>query len=89
MSALVEDLIGEAGVVVLAFRRQCDLMRPFGLDHAFAGKRIPHRLVFQARGVAAGNGGIAQMEMVAMGMRKLRNGDVAIRQPAGCAGNAD
>ena len=55
-------------------------MRPFGFYHAFAIERVPHRLVFQAGGVAARDGGIAQMKMIAMGMGELGDDDIAVRR---------
>src|SRR5579863_10410995 len=63
-------------------------MRPLCFYHAFAGERVPYRLVFQAGGVAAGDDGVSQVEMIAMGVRKLGDEDVAARQLVGGAGNA-
>jgi len=78
MSAAVQDFIGQSGIVDLTGRRQRDTMRPLRPDHTLTAKRVPHRFIFQACRVAAGDRGIAQMEMIAMGVWKLRDRDMTI-----------
>jgi len=62
----VEDGVGEAGVIGLAFRGDGRALREERLDQSLAFQRRPGRRVGETGGVAAGHDRVAQMEMVAM-----------------------
>ena len=71
------DFIGKAGVIGDSFRCQGDAVRPFCPDHAFAAEGVPNHLILKPGGVTAGDGEITQMEMIAMGVGKGGDGDIA------------
>ena len=87
MTTIVKYLIGDTGFIADTGGRQGDLVRPLALDQALAGKRAPHILVFQAGGVAGAHGRLAQVEVIAMGVREGGDGDIAIRRGAGGIGD--
>src|SRR6186713_554424 len=85
MSAPVQDLVGDPRLIGHTRRRQRNLVRPFAPDQPFAAERVPHIFVFQAGGVGSADGRIAEMKMVAMGMRELGDRGVALGRGIGGA----
>ena len=69
---MVEDLIGEAGLVREALDRQGDLARPFGPGEALARQGVPHRFVEQPGRVLGSDRRVAQVEVITMRLRELR-----------------
>src|SRR6185312_945728 len=76
----------QAGLIAQALAGQGDAMRPFRPRQALAAKRIPHRFIIKAGGVLAIDHGVAQMEMIAMGMGELGDRDFAFRRGHGRTG---
>ena len=87
MSAFVQYLLSDPRLISHTRRCQRDLVGPFALDQAFAAKGVPNIFIFQAGGVAGGNGRIAQMKMIAMSVRKLGDGGVAFGRGIGGTGD--
>ena len=50
--ALMQDFIGNAGIIDKAGGGERDLVRPLCLDQPLAGERVPDIVIFQAGGIA-------------------------------------
>ena len=73
-----EDFAAGAGVVGQSHCRQRDAVRPVGPRQALALERVPYRFVVEPGRVLGLNGGVADMEMVAVRLREADDGDLAI-----------
>ena len=81
MPAVVQDFVRKPGVVGETVGRQRDGVGPGGARQTLARQRIPHRLVEKPRRMLAADHGIAEMEVIGMGLRKSANGDFARPRP--------
>ena len=73
MIGVMQDRLAEAGVVILAGAGQQRRIREMRLDQAFALERGPGGLIEQARRIARRHDGVAEMKMIAMRRRHVRD----------------